>query len=79
MRITRPHHVRRLARTAKTSRVVVLGGAVADLAGAPPVEVFRRHYAHGTTAHVLASRAVTSALQQVIRTISTRPNVSTIG
>ncbi|MCL7369591.1 hypothetical protein M1202_29690 [Streptomyces ardesiacus] len=73
LRITTPHDVRRLRKTAKISRVVALGGAVADLAGDDHhVEVFRRHYAHGTTAHVLAGRAVTSAQQKVFASL-TRP------
>ncbi|MGW1888474.1 hypothetical protein [Streptomyces sp. NPDC001970] len=60
--VTGPHDVRRLCKTAKITRAAVLGGSVADLAGDDHhVAVFRRHYAHGTTAHVLAGRAVTGA------------------
>ncbi|WP_411088071.1 hypothetical protein [Streptomyces sp. 061-3] len=71
--VSLPHDVRRLRKTAKITKAVVLGGAVADLAGDDHhVEVFRRHYAHGTTAHVLAGRAVTGAQQKVFASL-TRP------
>ncbi|WEO93004.1 hypothetical protein A6P39_002265 [Streptomyces sp. FXJ1.172] len=73
LEITAPHDARRLRKTAKIARVVALGGTIADLAGDDHhVEVFRRHYAHGTTAHVLAGRAVTTAQQKVFASL-TRP------
>lgn len=71
--ISRPHDARRLRKTAKTTRVVALGGSLTDLAADDHhIEVFRTHYAHGTTAHVLAGRAVNRAQTQVFRKI-TRP------
>jgi hypothetical protein len=74
LRISQPHEVRRLRKTAKTARVAALGGTVADLAGDDHhVEVFRSHYAHGTTAHVLAGRAVTRAQRKVFERVATRP------
>jgi hypothetical protein len=64
--ISAPHDARRLRKTAKTSRVAALGGTLTDLAGDDHhVEVFRGHYAHGTTAHVLAARAVNAAQDKV--------------
>ena len=60
--ISEPHEVRRLRKTAKTVRAVALGGTVTDLAGDDHhVEVFRTHYAHGTTAHILAGRSINRA------------------
>ncbi|MER6085440.1 hypothetical protein [Streptomyces sp. NPDC001833] len=70
LEVSLPHDVRRLRKTAKVTKAVVLGGAVADLAGDDHhVEVFRRHYAHGTTAHVLAGRAVTGAQHKVFASL----------
>ncbi len=64
--ISVPHDARRLRKTAKTTRVAALGGTLTDLAGDDHhVEVFRGHYAHGTTAHMLAARAVNAAQDKV--------------
>ena len=61
-----PHDARRLRKTAKATRVAALGGTLSDLAGDDHhVEVFRGHYAHGTTAHMLAARAVNAAQDKV--------------
>lgn len=69
--ITMPHEVRRLRKTARTARVVALGGTVSDLAGDQhSVEVFQGHYAHGTTAHVLSARAINRAQQWVFDKIT---------
>jgi hypothetical protein len=74
LRISRPHDVRRLRKTAKTARVAALGGTVADLAGDDHhVAVFSGHYAHGTTAHLLAGRAINRAQQKVFQRVATRP------
>ena len=37
------------------------------------MEVFRGHYAHGTTAHVLAARAVNAAQDKVFEKARTHP------
>ncbi|MGW0980347.1 hypothetical protein ACWD33_05850 [Streptomyces xiamenensis] len=72
--IGEPHEVRRLRKTAKTVRAVALGGTVTDLAGDDHhVEVFRTHYAHGTTAHILAGRAINRAQQWVFHRASAKP------
>lgn len=69
--ISLPHDVRRLRKTAKTARVAALGGTLSDLAGDDHhVEVFRGHYAHGTTAHVLAARAINQAQDKVFRRVT---------
>jgi hypothetical protein len=74
LHISRPHDVRRLRKTVKTARVAALGGTVADLAGDDHhVAVFSGHYAHGTTAHVLAGRAINRAQQKVFERLATRP------
>ncbi|HUY45154.1 MAG TPA: hypothetical protein VMV92_05460 [Streptosporangiaceae bacterium] len=72
--ISVPHDARRLRKTAKTTRVVALGGTLTDLAGDDHhVEVFRGHYAHGTTAHVLAARAVNAAQDKVFQKARNHP------
>ena len=72
--ISAPHDARRLRKTAKTTRVAALGGTLTDLAGDDHhVEVFRGHYAHGTTAHVLAARAVNAAQDKVFEKARTHP------
>lgn len=69
-KISEPHDVRRLRKTSKTTRVAALGGSLSDLAGDDHhIEVFRGHYAHGTTAHVLAGRAVNRAQRGVFNKI----------
>ena len=74
--ISAPHDARRLRKTAKTTRVAALGGTLTDLAGDDHhVEVFRGHYAHGTTAHVLAARAVNAAQDKVFAEGAGAPGV----
>ncbi|MFH8873165.1 hypothetical protein [Streptomyces griseus] len=72
LEITRPFEIRRLRKTAKVVRAVALGGTVSDLAGDDHhVEVYRMHYAHGTTAHILAGRAINRAQKWVFERTST--------
>ncbi|QMU69146.1 hypothetical protein [Streptacidiphilus sp. P02-A3a] len=74
MDISQPHDARRLRKTAKTTRVAALGGTLSDLAGDDHhIQVFAGHYAHGTTAHTLAARAVNSAQRKVFDRITTKP------
>src|SRR5260370_23094609 len=59
---------------AKATRVVALGGTLTALAGDDHhVEVCRGHYGHGTTAHVLAARAVNAAQDKVFEKARMRP------
>ncbi|MEV6409820.1 hypothetical protein AB0M58_44170 [Streptomyces bobili] len=70
VKISLPHDIRRVRKTSKTTRVAALGGSLTDLAGDDHhIEVFRGHYAHGTTAHVLAGRAVNRAQRMVFNKI----------
>ncbi|WP_331765224.1 hypothetical protein OG747_51930 (plasmid) [Streptomyces sp. NBC_01384] len=70
--ISRPFEIRRLRKTTKVVRAVALGGTVSDLAGDDHhVEVYRMHYAHGTTAHILAGRAINRAQKWVFERMST--------
>ncbi|GAB2835899.1 hypothetical protein GCM10027073_74340 [Streptomyces chlorus] len=68
LEISQPHDVRRLRKTTKVTRAVALGGTVTDLAGDDHhVEVYRGHYAQGTTAHIMAGRAVNRAQSWVFQ------------
>ncbi|MFE2972778.1 hypothetical protein ACFXKC_56530 [Streptomyces sp. NPDC059340] len=70
--ISRPFEIRRLRKTTKVVRAVALGGTVSDLAGDDHhIEVYRMHYAHGTTAHILAGRAINRAQKWVFERMST--------
>ncbi|RZE59690.1 hypothetical protein C0Q98_14360 [Streptomyces albidoflavus] len=72
--ISLPHDARRLRKTAKTARAAALGGTVSDLAGDDHhVEVFRGHYAHGTTAHLMAGRTIARAQQWVFQQALDKP------
>ncbi|WP_433194469.1 hypothetical protein ACQP1G_37825 [Nocardia sp. CA-107356] len=74
--VSRPHDIRRLRKTAKTTRVVALGGTLTDLAGDDHnVRVFQQHYAHGTTAHVLAGAAMNRAQSKVFAKITGTPTL----
>ena len=62
MVISQPHYARRLRKTVKTSRVAALGGTLTDLAADDHhIEIFRNHYAHGTTALTLSGRSISTA------------------
>ncbi|MBE1579622.1 hypothetical protein DI005_18020 [Prauserella sp. PE36] len=74
MAISQPHYARRLRKTVKTARVAALGGTLTDVAADDHhIEVFRHHYAHGTTALTLAGRSINRAQERVFHTITTKP------
>lgn len=70
--ISEPYDARRLRKTVKSVRAVLLRSA--ELAADDhSVAVFQRHYAQSTTIHVLAGEAVTTAQQQVINHLRSGP------
>jgi hypothetical protein len=72
LKISEPYEIRRLRKTTKIVRAVALGGTVSDLAGDDHhVEVYRMHYAHGTTAHILAGRSINRAQKWVFDRMTT--------
>jgi hypothetical protein len=76
--ISQPHEARRLRKTAKTTRAAALGGTLSDLAGDDhSIQVFQHHYAHGTTAHVLAGKAINRAQQRVFDKLVAKPTLVT--
>jgi hypothetical protein len=74
MVISPPHYARRLRKTVKTTRVAALGGTLTDVAADDHhIEVFRNHYAHGTTALTLAGRSINRAQERVFLKITAKP------
>jgi hypothetical protein len=74
MAISLPHYARRLRKTVKTARVAALGGTLTDVAADDHhIEVFRHHYAHGTTALTLAGRSINRAQERVFQKITAKP------
>ncbi|WP_163010717.1 hypothetical protein [Streptomyces dangxiongensis] len=74
LKISEPHEVRRLRKTTKVVRAVALGGTVSDLAGDDHhVEVYRGHYGHGTTAHIMAGRAINRSQEWVFQKVVPKP------
>ncbi|MEU0136913.1 hypothetical protein ABZ172_23240 [Streptomyces sp. NPDC006296] len=72
--ISEPHAAPRLRKTAKTTRVVALGGTLSDMAGDDhSIQVFQGHYAHGTTARVLAGAAMNRAQTLVFDRLADKP------
>ncbi|MFJ1957709.1 hypothetical protein ACIOGT_31080 [Streptomyces microflavus] len=74
LKISDPYEVRRLRKTTKVVRAVALGGTVSDLAGDDNhVEVYRGYYGHGTTAHIMAGRAINRSQEWVFNRLVHKP------
>ncbi|WP_079251266.1 hypothetical protein [Streptomyces acidiscabies] len=56
-----PVDIRRLRKSGKVEKAIAYHGRVSDIADDHSAEVFRRHYAHGTTLHVIAGSVITAA------------------
>jgi hypothetical protein len=56
--------IRRLRKSTKVEKALTYRGRVSEIADDHSVEVFRGHYAHGTTLHVIAGGVVTGAQQR---------------
>lgn len=61
--LSEPVDIRRLRKSGKVEKAIALRGRVSDIADDHSVAVFRKHYAHGTTLHVIAGNVITSAQQ----------------
>jgi hypothetical protein len=62
-----PIDIRRLRKSSKVEKAIAYRGRVSDIADDHSVEVFRNHYAHGTTLRVIAGNVITSAQRQWLR------------
>lgn len=75
--IAGPPDIRRLRKSGKVEKVITYRGRVSDVADDHTVEVFRGHYAHGTTLHVIAANVITAAQQRWFSEAITGPTVLT--
>lgn len=72
-----PADIRRLRKSGKVEKALAYRGRVNDIADDHSVEVFRGHYAHGTTLHVIAGQVITAAQQRWLAEAVTGPTVLT--
>jgi hypothetical protein len=70
-----PADIRRLRKSGKVEKALAYRGRVSDIADDHSVEVFRGHYAHGTTLHVIAGQVITTAQQRWFTEAVTGPTV----
>ncbi|APE38804.1 hypothetical protein BOX37_28225 [Nocardia mangyaensis] len=70
-----PADIRRLRKSGKVEKAIAYRGRVSDVADDHTVEVFRGHYAHGTTLHVIAANVITAAQQRWFSEAITGPTV----
>ena len=64
--ISQPYDMRRLRKTVKSARAVVLGTLNGAAGDDHSIEVFRNHYAQTTTVHTIAAQTVLRAQQKVL-------------
>ncbi len=64
--ISEPHDMRRLRKTVKSARAVILGTLHGAAGDDHSVEVFRGHYAQTTTVHTIAAQTVLRAQRKVL-------------
>lgn len=72
-----PADIRRLRKSGKVEKALAYRGRINDVADDHSVEVFRGHYAHGTTLHVIAGHVITTAQQRWLAEAITGPTVLT--
>lgn len=64
--ISKPYDMRRLRKTVKSARAVLLGTLNGAAGDDHSIEVFRNHYAQTTTVHTIAAQTVLRAQQRVL-------------
>ncbi|MDE1674878.1 hypothetical protein [Nocardia gipuzkoensis] len=72
-----PADIRRLRKSGKVEKAIAYQGRISDVADDHTVQVFRGHYAHGTTLHVIAATVITTAQQRWLSEAITGPTVVT--
>lgn len=73
--ISAPYDMRRLRKTVKSARAVLLGTLNGAAGDDHSVEVFCDHYLHTTTVHTIAARTVIRAQDKVLRRATTGPTL----
>jgi hypothetical protein len=61
--VSHPADIRRLRKSGKVEKAIAYKGRVSDVADDHSTEVFRKHYAHGTTLRVISGQVITKAQQ----------------
>ncbi|WP_261719542.1 hypothetical protein [Streptomyces sp. FZ201] len=61
VRVDGPADIRRLRKSGKVEKAIAFKGRVSDIADDHSEEVFRGHYAHGTTLRVISGNVITAA------------------
>ena len=64
--ISKPYDMRRLRKTVKSARAVLIGTLNGAAGDDHSIEVFRNHYAQTTTVHTIAAQTVLRAQQKVL-------------
>ncbi len=72
-----PNDLRRLRKTRKVSRAIVLGGVVQDIADDHTTRVADQHYMCTTSLNILSSRVIGNAQTRLFDELSTGPTVVT--
>ncbi len=72
-----PADIRRLRKSGKVEKALAYRGRISDIADDHTAEVFRGHYAHGTTLRVIAGEVITSAQQRWFTEATSGPTVLT--
>lgn len=61
VQVAGPVDIRRLRKSTKVEKAIAFGGRVSEIADDHSEEVFRGHYAHGTTLRMIAGQIITTA------------------
>jgi hypothetical protein len=75
--VSHPADIRRLRKSGKVEKAIAYKGRVSDIADDHSAEVFRNHYAHGTTLRVISGQVITKAQQSWLDQALTGPVVIT--
>jgi len=75
LEISAPHDMRRLRKTVKSARAVLIGTLSGGAGDDHSIEVFRGHYAHSTTVHTIAAQTVIRVQNKVLNRATQGPTL----